>query len=153
MIVFNTLPIPFDIRRIRSFSLSPYQLGQHGSSSLSKLGSSIRRNNLNQETSTLFVPATLTPSRLTINLDSSIRLLCSTHSTTQAIPTTKGFGSRSNLFIFKIGLPGKSIARRTDNELRYSLIHFYKQCESMFDRHELRSDKINPKLEPELNIF
>ena len=33
------------------------------------------------------------------------------------------------------------MAGRTDNESMYSLGHFYKQCECMFDLHELRSDK------------
>ena len=46
---------------------------------------------------TLLTPATLASSRLTLNPDSSTRLRCSTHSTTQRMPTTKGLWSPSNL--------------------------------------------------------
>lgn len=46
---------------------------------------------------TLLVPATFIPSRSMLNRASSTRTLCSTHSTTQPMPTTSGFGSCSNL--------------------------------------------------------
>lgn len=48
-------------------------------------------------TSTLCVPAKVISSRSTMKLASSTCLRCSTHSTTQPIPTTRGFGSLNNL--------------------------------------------------------